>query len=180
MKSHGIISLLLPLGLVTLLATGCTWDRRNTTGAAVGGISGAALGAGIASATGGSAGTGALIGLGAGILAGATVAEITKDDEPPRHRHYSAPPPPPPQSANRARAREHFEIAMRAKDWNESHYNLERAIALDPTEPAYYNNMGVLYYQSGDRARAEWYYRQALRFDQNYEPAHQNLRQLGN
>jgi Flp pilus assembly protein TadD len=69
---------------------------------------------------------------------------------------------------------------MKSKDWNESKYQLEKAIELDPTEPAYYNNLGVLYYQAGDREKAEWHYRQALRFDPAYEPAITNMKQLGN
>ena len=62
----------LMIPILLLGVAGCTTVQR---GAAVGGVTGAGLGAIIAEATGGEAGEGALIGGGVGAVAGAIVGE---------------------------------------------------------------------------------------------------------
>lgn len=54
----------------------------------------------------------------------------------------------------------------------------QKAIALDPSYPAPYNDLGILREEQGKLAEAEQMYRQALERNPNYLEAHANLAML--
>ncbi len=161
---------------------GCA-SRRNNTGAAIGGASGAVVG-GVIGSKSGSWGKGALIGAGAGALLGYVIANETD----PKNDRYEAPPPPPPRErpvtqadpseSRKAEANRQFLVAMAAKDMATTEYHLRESIAMHPT-PQAHNNLGLVYLDQGDRNRARENFRAALSLDPKYEPALQNLEKLG-
>lgn len=162
---------------------GCA-SRRNNTGAAIGGASGAVIG-GVIGSKSGSWGKGALIGAGAGALLGYVVANETD----PKNDRYDAPPPPPPPrerpvtqadplESRKAEANRQFLVAMAAKDMATTEYHLRESLSLYPT-PQAHNNLGLVYLDQGDRDRARENFRAALSLDPKYEPALQNLEKLG-
>lgn len=154
-------------------AGGCSGWSRGAKGAAIGGIGGAGLGALIGSAAG-SWGWGAVIGAGAGIVAGYIIAESTAPSEAP-----GSAPPPTMSDADRRRqeADNYFAQARTARTASESEYYLKKSIELHPTAAAY-NNLGLVYLQSGDKGRAEDAWRKALAIEPGYAPAVDNLARM--
>jgi hypothetical protein len=88
MKSKRLTSIFVLVALGGMTLTGCATSSR--TGAAVGGVGGAGLGAMISAATGGNAWLGALIGGAVGSVAGALIApELERSRaEAVAHSHY--------------------------------------------------------------------------------------------
>jgi tetratricopeptide (TPR) repeat protein len=160
----------LAVALVVTIPACSSWSR-GAKGAALGGVAGAGLGALIGSAAG-SWGWGAVIGAGAGALAGYLIAEATAPSEP----HHAAPPPAPLSEADRRRqqADDYFRQARVAKTASESEFYLKKSIELHPTAAAY-NNLGLVYLQSGDKRRAEEMWQKAIEIDPGYKPAVENL-----
>jgi hypothetical protein len=141
-----------------------SWENRHTKGVAIGGLAGGGLGALVGSALG-SWGWGAVIGVGAGALAGYIIADSSAS-EPARTTGTA--------DRRAAEADQYFVQARKAQTAAESEYYLKRSIELRPTAAAY-NNLGLLYLQSGDRARAQEMWQKALDLDPGYVPARENL-----
>ncbi len=102
-REHGMVRIMMLLGLVMLVASCSTPLSTREKGALAGGAIGAGAGAVIGSTTG-HTGTGALIGAGVGVLSGALIGDAMQADEqrqaapvqPPAPPPVAAPPPPPP------------------------------------------------------------------------------------
>jgi tetratricopeptide (TPR) repeat protein len=76
------------------------------------------------------------------------------------------------------RAAKEFDKAsheMDAQQWKAAEASLEHAIAIYPQYAAAYNNLGVVYARSGDRAKEAEALQHALTIDSHYVPAYVNL-----
>jgi Tfp pilus assembly protein PilF len=75
-----------------------------------------------------------------------------------------------------ARAQVEFGIAVAQKGlWKEALYRWERAVEIDPTYAAAYNNLAVAYEQLGEFERAEKAYEKALELEPNNAMIRQNF-----
>lgn len=75
-----------------------------------------------------------------------------------------------------ARAQVQFGIVVAQKGlWKEALYRWERAVEIDPTYAAAYNNLAVAYEQLGEFERAEKAYEKALELEPNNAMIRQNF-----
>ena len=84
-----------------------------------------------------------------------------------------------PLAAQRDAAKEHVEFGIQVAQrglWREAIFRWERAVQIDPTYAAAYNNLGIAYEHEGELDKARAAYEKALELDpdnalikQNYE-----------
>jgi len=82
------------------------------------------------------------------------------------------------QAADRKAATEQVKFgidAARNKLWREATYRWERAIALDPTYAAAYNNLAIAYEQAGQFEKAKQAYQKAAELDPKNTYIKQNI-----
>jgi Flp pilus assembly protein TadD len=78
-------------------------------------------------------------------------------------------------SRSEAKAQVEFGITVAQRGlWKEALYRWERAVQLDPTYAAAYNNLGVAYEQTGDFEKARAAYEKALELEPNNLTIRQN------
>ena len=77
----------------------------------------------------------------------------------------------------RARAKEQVEFGIKVAQnglWKEAAYRWEKAVELDPTYSAAWNNLAIAYEQQGDFEKAQKAYDKALELDPNNAMIRQN------
>jgi FixJ family two-component response regulator len=67
---------------------------------------------------------------------------------------------------------------LNLREFESARTNLAKAMALDPLSAEAFNLTGVLFEMREDDQRAKQFYGQAMKLDQSYEPAQQNMRRL--
>lgn len=158
---------------VCLAAPACSTmseGEKRTMGTVIGAVGGALAGRAVAGKRHKTAGT--LIGAVVGGVAGYVLAGQFGTNATPEQR----------ASPEFQQAEAEFQRAEQARQSGDAqtaiqHYDAASRSA--PEQPEPYNNAGLLYLQEGDRANAETMFRKALAADPEFEPAKQNLRNMG-
>lgn len=169
-KSTGLLAVLVLVP--SLMLPACKSDGSNDKwiGAGVGTAVGALAGRAVAGKKNKTAGT--IIGAVVGGVAGYAIAGGFGSKASAAER----------QTQSFKQANGEFDAGRAAQEKGDkemalAHYKAASNAAPEHPEP--YNNAGLIYLEQGDRANAEASFRKAVEVDPEFEPARQNLQQMG-